>query len=408
MSETVNLDSLDGFAFERVCERIFEKAGWGEVMRMGGTADGGRDLIIHTPEGKRIVVECKLYGNKSVGRPVVQKLHSAVINSDADRGMIVTTGKFSKAAIEYASGLTRKHDRPIDLFDMHKITELAHKAGIKLETGRMQKIYTYPIPERRVVVAALRSNINKLDSHPEPAADLMHLADMRASLSAMYFVSMSIRQTFSTSVGVIHETDVRDEHHMFDGSTGALDESGGGDFFGNPSVDASGLPEDYDRTSFMLDDVTLRERITQEMIDMHTEHVSYRGKNNVTYTKKCVPSARNVQINNLRQVYVPRCDITLKALDQDHTCDMEYNGTKTRLLDPTWSQCYECGSKGALLCNECGRVAHTSWVMSHGHRCRECGKTVCALCVWNTRRLLFFNNRFCSDCRPDNAKRIAG
>ena len=408
MSETINLDSLDGFAFERVCERIFEKAGWGEVTRIGGTADRGRDLIIRTPEGRRIVVECKFYNNTAVGRPIVQKLHSAIIDSHADSGIIVTTGKFSKDAIEYAAGLTRNHDRLIKLFDMHKITELAHKAGIELESGRIRKIYAYPILERRTVVSALCSSIGKLDSHPEPATDLMHLADMRVSLRAMYFVSVSIRQTFSTSVGVIHETDVRDEHLMFDGSTGAPDESGGGDFFGNPSMDAAGLPEDCDRTDFMLDEVTLRGHITQEMIDMHTEDVRYRGKNNITYTKKCVPSARNIQINNLRQVYVPHYDITVTALGQDHACGMEYNGAETRLLDPTWDKCYGCGSRGSLLCNECGRVAHTAWVMSHGHRCRECAKTVCGLCVWNTRRLLFFNNRFCSDCKPDNAKRSAG
>ena len=76
-SKEVSLDSLDGFGFENLCQRIFEKAGWGRVERIGGVSDAGRDLIIHGNKGK-IVVECKHQPNTPQGRPIVQKLHSAV------------------------------------------------------------------------------------------------------------------------------------------------------------------------------------------------------------------------------------------------------------------------------------------------------------------------------------------
>ena len=405
-SETVNLDSLDGHAFERVCARMFERAGWGDVTHIGGVADRGRDLIIDTVDGKKIVVECKLYGSgATVGRPIVQKLHSAVIDSKADSGIIVTTGRFSKAAMAYAAELAHTH--PIDLFDMHKIMELAHKAGIELETGRMQKIYTYPGLGRQAVEACIRPHLDDLESHPAPAADIMRVGEMHANVRAMYFVSVSIQQTFSTTVGVIHQIDVNDEHHMFDGQ-GDLDESGSVGFFGSPLVDVGTLPEhDYPKDGFVLNDTILRDRITRAMLDMYAKRVTYRGRNNTTYHKLCVPTARNIRIDSLRQVYVPRYGVTVVALGREYACDMEYNGSKTRLLDRTWERCHCCRRTAALLCNECGRVAHTSWVWSHGHRCRECKKTVCGLCVWNTRRFLVFNNRFCSDCRPDNAKRDA-
>ncbi len=353
------------------------------------------------------MVECKLYNNKaSVGRPIVQKLHSAIIDSHADSGIIITTGKFAKPAIEYASDLTNGHDHPIELFDMHKIRELAYKAGIELLSDQTEKIYTYPIPEPGVIARALRPSIDNLDSQPTPAADLMRVTDTRAILRAMYFVSVSVQQAFKTSVGVVHVVDVRDERYMFDGETGKPDWSAG-EFFGNPTVDAAKLPEEHDRTGFMLDDVTLRKCITEEVIDVHTESVRYRGRNNSTYTKKCVPSARNVHIDNLRQAYVPRYDVVLKTLNQNHACGVEYNGAETKLLNPTWGHCAGCRAGPDILCNECGRVAHTSWFGAHGHRCSECGKTVCWLCVWSTRRFLFFKSRFCSDCKPDNAKRDA-
>ena len=53
-----------------------------------------------------IVVECKHTG--TVGRPVIQKLHSAIATFDFDgpkRGMVVTTGRFTSPAQEYADHL---------------------------------------------------------------------------------------------------------------------------------------------------------------------------------------------------------------------------------------------------------------------------------------------------------------
>jgi restriction endonuclease Mrr len=55
---------------------------------------------------RAIVVECKHTG--TVGRPVVQKLHSAIATFEFDgpkRGMVVTTGRFTNPAQEYAQCL---------------------------------------------------------------------------------------------------------------------------------------------------------------------------------------------------------------------------------------------------------------------------------------------------------------
>jgi len=64
--EAVFLNSLDGFGFEAFCERLFfEKSGWGRIERIGMVGDAGRDLIIHTSQGK-IVVECKHQPNSTI------------------------------------------------------------------------------------------------------------------------------------------------------------------------------------------------------------------------------------------------------------------------------------------------------------------------------------------------------
>ncbi len=76
------------------------------------TGDMGRDILIHSNEGL-IVVECKHQPHNSIGRPIVQKLHSAVISSHAVKGILVTTGKFSDQAVEHAKAL----EPPIELID---------------------------------------------------------------------------------------------------------------------------------------------------------------------------------------------------------------------------------------------------------------------------------------------------
>ncbi|MCE2507751.1 MAG: restriction endonuclease [Nitrosopumilaceae archaeon] len=79
------LGSTTGLAFEGVCADILEGCGF-TVHRMGGTGDGGRDIIMWI-DRRKVVVECK-HQTKPVGRPVVQKLHSAVMTEKAVGGVV--------------------------------------------------------------------------------------------------------------------------------------------------------------------------------------------------------------------------------------------------------------------------------------------------------------------------------
>jgi restriction endonuclease Mrr len=53
-----------------------------------------------------------------VTRPDVQKFHSAIIDMNAIEGYFVTTGQFTKPAIEYVK------DKPIHLIDLPKLLDL--------------------------------------------------------------------------------------------------------------------------------------------------------------------------------------------------------------------------------------------------------------------------------------------
>jgi len=114
------LDDLSGFEFEDVMEDVFRNLGFENVRQAERTADEGRDVIMEeVVDGTRraIIVECKHTG--TVGRPVVQKLHSAIATFDFDgpkRGMVVTTGRFTNPAQEYANRLQQNDDpHPIEV-----------------------------------------------------------------------------------------------------------------------------------------------------------------------------------------------------------------------------------------------------------------------------------------------------
>src|SRR5437870_621030 len=98
------LNNLSPREFEEYCQVLMMTHYRCKVELTQQTADEGRDLIIHDPTGV-IVAECKHYIASTVGRPVVQKLHSAILTKSARRGMIITTGRFSAEAEEYSSRL---------------------------------------------------------------------------------------------------------------------------------------------------------------------------------------------------------------------------------------------------------------------------------------------------------------
>jgi restriction endonuclease Mrr len=108
------LDDLSGFEFEDVMEDVFRNLGYENVRQAERTADEGRDILMgEVVDGTRrgIVVECKHTG--TVGRPVVQKSHSAIATFEFDgpkRGVVATTGRLTGPAVEYAE--LRRNDDP--------------------------------------------------------------------------------------------------------------------------------------------------------------------------------------------------------------------------------------------------------------------------------------------------------
>ena len=102
---TLNIDewrALKPTQFEDEIARMFARLGY-DVTQTSYSNDFGRDIIA-LKDGKKYLVECKCYAvGGSSGRPVLQKLHSAMVTDGADGGFFVTTGGFSDPARKFST-----------------------------------------------------------------------------------------------------------------------------------------------------------------------------------------------------------------------------------------------------------------------------------------------------------------
>ncbi|WP_410512114.1 restriction endonuclease [Paenibacillus sp. BR2-3] len=120
------LKEMDPFEFEEYVACVFRCAGF-EYEVTKRTGDGGKDIILRREDELRLV-ECKRYTTTKVGRSDIQKFHSAIMECSAKEGFFVTTGEFSKQALECAS------DKPIQTINgEHLLSLIEQYAGFEKE-----------------------------------------------------------------------------------------------------------------------------------------------------------------------------------------------------------------------------------------------------------------------------------
>ncbi len=93
------LRTMDPTAFEQTVAQALHRSGYSEVRRVGGAGDLGVDVFGISPDGLRTIVQCKRYGeNTTVGSAEMQMFLGAMTIHQADRGMYVTTSRYTSAA----------------------------------------------------------------------------------------------------------------------------------------------------------------------------------------------------------------------------------------------------------------------------------------------------------------------
>lgn len=133
--------SMDATAFERLIQRVLRESGFVQVEVTGRSGDGGIDgkgiIRLGSLLGFKVFFQAKRYKG-SVGPDKVRDFRGAMVGR-ADKGLLVTTGTFTKEATKEAS---RDGAPPIDLIDGESLANLLKKLslGVKTEVIEVEQV----------------------------------------------------------------------------------------------------------------------------------------------------------------------------------------------------------------------------------------------------------------------------
>ncbi|TVR61600.1 MAG: restriction endonuclease [Candidatus Competibacteraceae bacterium] len=132
---------MEPSAFERLIQRLLRESGFIQVEVTGKSGDGGIDgkgiMRLGGLLSFHVIFQCKRYQG-SVAVNQVRDFRGAMIGR-ADKGLLITTGNFTKDAVKEA---TRDGAPAIDLIDgdllIEKLKELS--LGVKTEKVEVEKV----------------------------------------------------------------------------------------------------------------------------------------------------------------------------------------------------------------------------------------------------------------------------
>ncbi|WP_178915495.1 restriction endonuclease [Natronomonas gomsonensis] len=408
------LDELSGFEFEDVMEDVFRNLGYENVRQAERTADEGRDILMEeVVDGTRrgIVVECKHTG--TVGRPVVQKLHSAISTFEFDgskRGMAVTTGRFTNPAIEYAQRLQRNDDPyPIELIDGEDLREIADEIGLDLYNGRIEilcdeTLRPYdPATSVTTPVTEAFQDIGNIDSSDLPAPY------SRVTFRPVVVVTANTNAVFETSVGVIHRINDRSQFAIYAErgqprtASGEVSNLVLENRHATIDLDADQFEEVFDAVEerrFGQTQTAYKEWAVERLQDHHTTTVSYTGDNNVTYNKTCEPNRSDISVESIDPVYLPLVRHTTDLQAYSYPYEYFAAGPSRVTSEDGIHQCVHCDTAGTdntyTFCANCGSINCDSHIETE----RLEGTPVCTGCAV-TERFAFKTKYFYDEANRD-------
>ena len=396
----VKLGNIGGHEFEKLIADALTKLDFQNVHVVSKGPDGGVDISAEqkTKLGTivKFYIECKHWPDASIGRPVVQKLDSAVRSGKADKGMIITSGTFSAQAIGYAEKVG------IDLVDGDAIKKILKNAGVDFD-HHVAPSQTTPISDRSAVESFVNEYLKKRETENLKSISIEKIA---IKLRPTYFCHFKINSIFSTSVGVIYTIN-EESYILVDAYGNQLDNSmleALHSFLNNSENVQPQTIRDIEVT-------TPEKRIpARELMDFmkkniqktYATDVSYYGSNNRSYTKMCVPSITDIDIIEATEAMVPEWLLSFSLNESKHSLRaLDFFGTFS-IIEDTSSTCQICKQalKRAVLCDECSKIV----CLRHTCKCKNCGKSLCTNCRKEKKSWLILSDSFCKSCYGTVAK----
>ena len=134
-----SLLKMESSAFERLVQRLLRESGFSQVEVTGRSGDGGIDgkgiLRLSGLLSFHVIFQCKRYSG-SVSPNHVRDFRGAMVGR-ADKGLLITTGNFTKDAIREA---TRDGAPAIDLIDGDQLVEKLKDLALGVHTEKVERI----------------------------------------------------------------------------------------------------------------------------------------------------------------------------------------------------------------------------------------------------------------------------
>jgi restriction system protein len=132
-----NLLKMEPSSFERLVQRLLRESGFTQVEVTGRSGDGGIDgkgiMRLGGLLSFHVIFQCKRYKG-SVSANHLRDFRGAMVGR-ADKGLLVTTGNFTKDAIREA---TRDGAPAIDLVDGDQLVEKLKELGLGVRTQKIE------------------------------------------------------------------------------------------------------------------------------------------------------------------------------------------------------------------------------------------------------------------------------
>lgn len=130
---------IDPSAFERLCQRVLRESGFIQVEVLGKSGDGGIDgkgiVRLNGFLSFHVFFQCKRYKG-SVGSGDIRDFRGAM-QGRADKGLFITTGKFTREAIKEG---TRDGAPAIDLIDGDLLCDKLKEFGLGVKTELIEEV----------------------------------------------------------------------------------------------------------------------------------------------------------------------------------------------------------------------------------------------------------------------------
>lgn len=115
----MDISTLSGTEFELLMQRLLQKEGYENVVRIGGAGDLGVDIIASGKQGGHVVYylfQCKRWVS-NVGSDPVQRLYAERMRRGLDRAVCLTTSGYTR------DGKMVARDLEVEIVDGRQLME---------------------------------------------------------------------------------------------------------------------------------------------------------------------------------------------------------------------------------------------------------------------------------------------